>query len=87
MDIAQDSIVEAVRERLLQRSNVGYKKYNTTLQENNKDNFINHALEESLDFCNYLMKLQQQQLDITQLVKQYPNDQELGVKIRSIYGN
>lgn len=82
----RDTIVDLVRERLLQRSQVGIKKYSTTLKENTKDNYLNHALEESLDLSNYLQTLLTQGEDITQIVKDTPNDQELGEKIRKIYG-
>lgn len=84
---SKDNVVEAVRQRLLDRSNIGFKKYGTTLAENNKDNYLNHMYEEALDFCNYLQKKLMQNEDITQLVKQYPNDQELGNQIRLRYGN
>lgn len=53
---AQDSFVELNRELLLQRSQIGVKKYNTTL-DNSKQNtkeFAQHAIEESLDLANYL---------------------------------
>ena len=83
----KDTVVEAVREDLLSRSERGILKYNTTLKFNDKDNYLNHLYEEILDSANYCKKLIMQKEDITDLVKQYPNDQELGVKIRSIYGN
>ena len=83
----KDTVVEAVREDLLSRSERGILKYNTTLKFNDKDNYLNHLYEEILDSANYCKKLIMQKEDITDLVKQYPNDQELGVIIRSIYGN
>lgn len=45
---------------LLQRSNIWVKKYWVTLQENNLklSDRINHAREESLDFANYLTKIE-----------------------------
>ena len=83
----KDTVVEAVREDLLSRSERGILKYNTTLKFNDKDNYLNHLYEEILDSANYCKKLIMQKEDITDLVKQYPNDQKLGAKIRSIYGN
>lgn len=81
----KDEIVEAVRNKLLQRSVVGIKKYNTTLNDNKKDNYLNHLQQEMLDGANYIEVLLQQNKDITQIVKETPNDTELGIKIRKIY--
>jgi hypothetical protein len=52
-----DKIVREVVAKYKQRSDTGIKKYNTTLEENNTDNFLNHALEEAMDFTLYLMKI------------------------------
>jgi hypothetical protein len=82
----QDAIVESVRQKLLDRSNVGIKKYNTTLETNNTDNYLKHAQEEAMDLSNYLEKLMQQKEDITQIVASETNDWELGKLIRKIYG-
>lgn len=82
----QDPVVESVRQKLLDRSNVGIKKYNTTLETNNTDNYLKHAQEEAMDLSNYLEKLMQQKEDITQIVAKYPNNMELGSEIRKIYG-
>jgi len=38
----KDKITEAVIEDLKSRSERGIKKYNTTLDQNNKDNYMNH---------------------------------------------
>jgi len=82
----EDPIVEKVRQKLLDRSNVGVKKYNSTLKSNTKDNYLLHLQQEMLDGANYVETLLQQQLDITQLCLKYPNDGELGKEIRKIYG-
>ena len=84
---SQDYIVENVRNKLLFRSKVGINKYKTTLEENTKDNYLNHLQQELLDASNYIEALLQQNKDITQLCKDYSNDTELGVVIRKIYGN
>lgn len=54
--IAQDSVVEANREMLLQRSIVGINKYGVTLDKSglNERQLVVHALEEALDLANYL---------------------------------
>ena len=52
----KDLIVEAVREDLLKRSQVGIKKYGTTLADNPLElkQWLQHAYEECLDQANYL---------------------------------
>lgn len=85
-EICQDKIVESVRQKLLDRSNIGIKKYSTTLSENNTDNYLNHIQMELMDACNYIEKLLQTNEDITQLVKQNPNSYSLGEIVRKKYG-
>jgi len=80
-----DPIVESVRQKLLDRSEIGIQKYATTLKENTKDNYLNHLQQEMLDGANYIEVLLQQKLDITQLCLKYPNDDGLGKEIRKIY--
>ena len=53
-----DNIVERVREEFLQRSQMGIKKYGTTLEENNNDDFLQHLKEELMDAILYIEKLQ-----------------------------
>lgn len=55
----KDSIVEAVRQELLERSEVGIKKYNTTLdrEDLSVSDWVKHAYEENLDSALYLKKL------------------------------
>lgn len=54
-----DSIVEAVRQDLLDRSEKGIKKYGTTLDRTDltQEQWIQHAYEEALDLCLYLKKI------------------------------
>lgn len=52
-----DKIVESVVNKYLQRSKVGIEKYGTTLEENNKDNFLKHLQEELFDASLYIEKL------------------------------
>ena len=82
-----DPIVESVRTKLLDRSSIGIKKYNTTLKNNTEDNYLNHLQQELMDACNYIEVLLQQNKDITDIVKNEPNDWELGKQIRKIYGS
>lgn len=55
----KDSIVESVRQDLLDRSEVGIKKYNTTLdrEDLNAGDWLVHAYQELLDGALYLKRL------------------------------
>lgn len=55
-----DPIVQRVIQKFQSRSELGIKKYNTTLEENNEDDFLNHLQEELMDAVNYIEKLIQQ---------------------------
>lgn len=61
MEQKTDSIVESVITKYLNRSKVGIEKYGTTIEENNKDNFLNHLQEELFDASLYVEKLMSQQ--------------------------
>ena len=77
-----DPIVDQVIKKFQSRSDVGARKYGTTLHENNHDNYLLHLQEELMDGCNYIEKLITQKLEIINLVNSTPNDTELGEKIR-----
>jgi hypothetical protein len=79
-----DQIVLEVIEKYAQRSEVGIAKYGTTLETNNKDNYLKHLQEELMDATLYLQKLMSLDKEITKLVKDCPNDAELGWKIRNL---
>ena len=81
----KDLITQAVIEDLKSRSERGIKKYNTTLDQNNKDNYMQHAYEEALDLAQYLKKEMSIIPDIQQMMADYPNDAELGKMIRQRY--
>ena len=53
-----DPIVEAVRDDLLQRSQVGISKYGVTLARDDLSlrDWLQHAYEETLDQANYLKR-------------------------------
>ena len=55
----QDSVVQSVINKFKQRSEVGIKKYNTTLDREDltKIDWIQHAQEEAMDLILYLEKL------------------------------
>jgi len=54
----KDTIVEEVRKDLIHRSEIGIKKYNTTLDRTDIDlkGWLNHAYEETLDKALYLKR-------------------------------
>jgi hypothetical protein len=73
-----------VIEKYAQRSEIGIAKYGTTLETNNKDNYLKHLQEELMDATLYLQKIIDQNKEITKLVKNHSNDAELGHKIREL---
>jgi len=85
-DVVKDEITKAVILDLAARAKRGVEKYNTTLGENNHQNMLQHAYEEALDMAQYLKKEITTLNTIQDLVKKHPNDSELGMKIRQIYG-
>lgn len=54
-----DPIVKRVVEQLIERSETGIKKYNTTLDRNdlNMKDWLQHLQEELLDAANYIEAL------------------------------
>ena len=56
-----DSIVQAILAKFTQRSEIGQKKYGTTLDRTDLNvlDWINHAQEELMDAILYLEKLRQ----------------------------
>ena len=57
-----DSVVENVINRLKDRARISYEKYGTDLDRNDliTEQWIEHAIEEALDFSLYLTKLKEQ---------------------------
>ena len=53
----KDKIVKQVVNKFEKRSELGIKKYGTTLEENDKDDFLNHLQEELMDAILYIEKL------------------------------
>ncbi len=87
----KDSIVESVREDLHNRSQVGIKKYNNTLDREDLEvtDWIQHAYEEMLDGALYLKRLKgdvdtlQEQFD--EVVREcFKLNDELSIKVRII---
>lgn len=61
-DRAADPVVEANRQMLKDRSDVGVRKYGVMLNRTDLDHraWLQHALEEALDMANYLQAAIQQ---------------------------
>jgi hypothetical protein len=59
----KDSVVEAVVKKFQDRSNVGIKKYGTTLDRTDlsKLDWISHAQEEAMDLILYLERLKNEE--------------------------
>lgn len=79
-----DPIVESVREKYHTRSQIGIMKYGTTLAQNSKDNYFIHLQQELMDATLYIEKMLELNREITNLVKDNPNDSDLGRKIRRL---
>lgn len=78
----KDHITQAVINDLVSRSQRGINKYNTTLDQNNKDDYMNHLYEELLDAAQYIKKEMSFVPMIKELIENNPNDMELGKIIR-----
>jgi hypothetical protein len=79
-----DQIVDCVVNKFQGRSAVGVVKYGTTLEHNNKDNYLIHLQHELMDATLYIEKLIHLDQEITSLVRANPNDQDLGAVIRRL---
>lgn len=53
----KDKIVKLVTDKYKERSKAGIKKYGTTLDQNNDDDFLIHLQEELMDATLYIEKL------------------------------
>jgi hypothetical protein len=60
--IKEDSIVEAIRTQLKDRSDVGIRKYNTTLDRTDLSllDWLEHAKQEALDFALYSERIKRE---------------------------
>ena len=61
-DFIPDSIVQSILEKFVNRAEMGFNKYNNTLDRNDlsKLEWINHAQEELMDGILYLQRLKQE---------------------------
>lgn len=80
----RDKIVQQVVDKYQERSNRGYQKYGTTLEENNKDSYLKHLQEELMDASLYLEKLMTLEQEVRDLVKKHQTNNELGEAVRML---
>ena len=59
IDVIKDEIVSEVVSEYVNRSEIGIKKYNTTLKDSNlsKEQLLQHLKEELMDATNYIQSL------------------------------
>ena len=57
----RDKVIESVINKIIQRSDVGYKKYGITLHNDDQplDTWLQHIQEELMDAVNYIEKARQ----------------------------
>jgi len=65
--VKTDPIVNQVVESFQNRSKVGIKKYGTTLEENNTDDFLEHLQQELMDATLYIQKLKSQSKEMSEM--------------------
>lgn len=80
----KDQIVEQVLAKYQERSERGFQKYGTTLEENSRDSYFKHLQEELMDATLYLEKLISLDIEVRNLVRKHPNNYELGEAVRRL---
>ena len=57
----RDKVIESVINKIIKRSDVGYKKYGITLHKDDQplDTWLQHIQEELMDAVNYIEKIRQ----------------------------
>lgn len=80
----RDAIVTRVVDKYQERSDRGYQKYGTTLEENNKDSYLKHLQEELMDATLYLEKLMSLDVEVRNLVRKHSDNNKLGEEIRRL---
>jgi hypothetical protein len=78
-------ITEEIVHDLQTRNELGFKKYGQLLDDNSRQDMIQHAYEEALDLTQYLKREQGIIPKIQQLIKDNPKDGELGKIIRQTF--
>ena len=80
----KDKIVQQVVSKYTERSDRGYQKYGTTLEENNRDIYLKHLQEELMDATLYLEKLLTLDKEVRILCMKHLDNNELGEAVRKL---
>lgn len=80
----KDKIVQQVVNKYQERSDRGYQKYGTTLEENNKDVYLRHLQEELMDATLYLEKLLTLEQEVRILCMRHQDNNQLGEAVRKL---
>lgn len=80
----KDKIVQQVVSKYTERSERGYQKYGTTLEENNKDIYLKHLQEELMDATLYLEKLLTLDKEVRILCIKHQDNNQLGEAVRKL---
>jgi hypothetical protein len=80
----KDKIVQQVVSKYTERSERGYQKYGTTLEENNKDIYLRHLQEELMDATLYLEKLLTLDKEVRILCIKHQDNNQLGEAVRKL---
>lgn len=80
----KDKIVQQVVSKYTERSDRGYQKYGTTLEENNKDIYLKHLQEELMDATLYLEKLLTLDKEVRILCIKHQDNNQLGEAVRKL---
>lgn len=80
----KDKIVQQVISKYSERSDRGYAKYGTTLEENNRDIYLKHLQEELMDATLYLEKLITLEQEMRILCYKHLDNKELGEAVRKL---
>lgn len=80
----KDKIVQQVVDKYTERSDRGYQKYGTTLEENNRDSYLKHLQEELMDATLYIEKLITLEQEMKRLCMRHSDNLELGIAIRRL---
>lgn len=80
----RDKIVDQVVNKYAERSERGFQKYGTTLEENNRDSYLKHLQEELMDATLYLEKLITLDQEARKLCMKHNDNRDLGEAIRRL---
>lgn len=83
-----DPIVEQVKEKLTSRSQIGIKKYNTTIFDNTDENYMQHLQDELLDganYCQQMMRLGKFSMDVSKILDIETNYYTIGELVSKEY--